>query len=89
MTWWPEMSELAETIIGTYRAVTELRVTRWPRPTLNVPTMLPPTRCGRPCSPAGVPNVEVVTEAEAAAALARSVGADAALPFSPTTTPCR
>ncbi|OBJ98295.1 hypothetical protein A5639_29390 [Mycolicibacterium conceptionense] len=73
-----EMSELAETIIGTYRAVTEsgnqVAATR-----LCVPDESAADTLRQTVLDAGVPNVEVVTEAEAAAALARSVGADAAL----------
>ncbi|MEX3767729.1 hypothetical protein ABFW14_12530, partial [Mycolicibacterium fortuitum] len=73
-----EMSELAETIIGTYRAVTEsgnqVAATRLCLPDDSAADTLRQTVLA-----AGVPNVEVVTEAEAAAALARSVGADAAL----------
>ncbi|OLO98575.1 hypothetical protein BVU76_30140, partial [Mycolicibacterium porcinum] len=73
-----EMSELAETIIGTYRAVTEsgnqVAATR-----LCVPDDSAADTLRQTVLDAGVPNVELVTEAEAAAALARSVGADAAL----------
>ncbi len=73
-----EMSELAETIIGTYRAVTEsgnqVAATRLCLPDDSAADTLRQTVLN-----AGVPNVELVTEAEAAAALARSVGADAAL----------
>ncbi|WP_237164421.1 hypothetical protein, partial [Mycolicibacterium peregrinum] len=73
-----EMSELAETIIGTYRAVTEsgnqVAATRLCLPDESAADTLRQTVLD-----AGVPNVEVVAEAEAAAALARSVGADAAL----------
>ncbi|MEV0673577.1 hypothetical protein AB0I14_25375, partial [Mycobacterium sp. NPDC050441] len=73
-----EMSELAETIIGTYRAVTEsgnrVAATRLCLPDDSAAGTLRQTVLD-----AGVPNVEVVAEAEAAAALARSVGADAAL----------
>ncbi|MCV7365467.1 hypothetical protein H7K19_28410 [Mycolicibacterium neworleansense] len=73
-----EMSELAETIIGTYRAVTEsgnqVAATR-----LCVPDDAAADTLRQTVLDAGVPNVELVTEAEAAAALARSVGADAAL----------
>ncbi|MFV8170956.1 hypothetical protein [Mycolicibacterium peregrinum] len=73
-----EMSELAETIIGTYRAVTEsgnqVAATR-----LCLPDETAADTLRQTVLDAGVPNVEVVAEAEAAAALARSVGADAAL----------
>ncbi|MUM28482.1 hypothetical protein FZI88_20490, partial [Mycobacterium sp. CBMA295] len=73
-----EMSELAETIISTYRAVAEsgnqIAATRLCLPDTTAADTLRQTVVD-----AGVQNVEVVTEAEAATALARSVGADAAL----------
>ena len=71
-------SDLAETIVGTYRAVAD-RATGWPRHGSACPTRQKPTPCARTVSNAGVQDVEVVAETEAAAALARSAGADAAL----------
>jgi uncharacterized membrane protein YgcG len=72
------MTELADTIIGTYREVTDsgnrVAATRLCLPDPSAADTLRQT-----VSRAGVPNVEVVAEAEAAAALARSAGADAAL----------
>ncbi|MHC9290851.1 hypothetical protein ACRCUN_00195 [Mycobacterium sp. LTG2003] len=72
------MSELAETIIGTFREVTEsgnqVAATRLCLPDASEADTLRQTVLS-----AGVPNIEVVAEAEAAAALARSAGADAAL----------
>ncbi len=72
------MSDLAETIVGTYRAVAEsgnrVAATRLCLPDASEAETLRQT-----VSSAGVQNVEVVAEAEAAAALARSAGADAAL----------
>ena len=71
-------SDLAETIVGTYRAVAEsgnrVAATRLCLPDASQAETLRQT-----VSNAGVQNVEVVAETEAAAALARSVGADAAL----------
>ena len=71
-------TDLAETIVGTYRAVAEsgnrLAATRLCLPDASEAETLRQT-----VSNAGVQNVEVVAETEAAAALARSVGADAAL----------
>lgn len=72
------LTELADTIIGTFRAVTEsgnqVAATRLCLPDASEADTLRQT-----VQSAGVPNVEVVAEAEAAAALARSAGADAAL----------
>jgi hypothetical protein len=72
------MTDLADTIVGTYRAVAEsgnrVAATRLCLPDASEAETLRQT-----VSSAGVQNVEVVSEAEAAAALARSVGADAAL----------
>ncbi|OKH61241.1 hypothetical protein EB74_21100, partial [Mycobacterium sp. SWH-M5] len=72
------MTELAETIIGTYRAVTEsgnqVAATR-----LCLPDPAEADTLRQAVAKAGVPNVDVIAEAEAAAALARSAGADAAL----------
>jgi hypothetical protein len=72
------MTELADTIIGTYRDVTEsgnrVAATR-----LCLPDASAADTLRQRVASAGVQNVEVVNEAEAAAALARSVGADAAL----------
>ena len=72
------MTDLADTIVGTYREVTESgnRVVAT-RLCLTDPSAADTLR--QAVSGAGVQNVEVVAEAEAAAALARSVGADAAL----------
>ena len=71
-------SDLAETIVGTYRAVAEsgnrVAATR-----LCLPDASEAETLRQAVSNAGVQNVEVVAETEAAAALARSVGADAAL----------
>ncbi|MGV9800964.1 hypothetical protein ACWDTP_23240 [Mycobacterium sp. NPDC003449] len=72
------MTELADTIVGTYRAVAEsgnrIAATR-----LCLPDTPEADTLRRTVTDAGVTNVEVVAEAEAAAALARSAGADAAL----------
>lgn len=72
------LAELAETIIGTYQAVTEsgnqVAATR-----LCLPDPAEADTLRMTVANAGVPNVDVVAEAEAAAALARSAGADAAL----------
>ncbi|MGH3583590.1 MAG: hypothetical protein ACRDUB_18520, partial [Mycobacterium sp.] len=72
------LTELAETIIGTYREVTDsgnrLAATR-----LCLPDAAEAETLRQTVQSAGVLNVEVVTEAEAAAALARSQGADASL----------
>ena len=71
-------SDLAETIVGTYRAVAEsgnrVAATRLCMPDASQAETLRQT-----VSNAGVLNVEVVAETDAAAALARSAGADAAL----------
>ena len=71
-------TDLADTIVGTYRAVADsgnrVAATRLCLPDASEAETLRQT-----VSNAGVQNVEVVTETEAAAALARSVGADAAL----------
>lgn len=72
------LTELAETIIGTYREITDsgnrLAATR-----LCLPDAAEAETLRQTVAAAGVQNVEVVTEAEAAAALARSQGADASL----------
>src|SRR3954469_19029779 len=72
------MTDLADTIVGTYRAVTDsgnvMAATRLCLPDTSQAETLRQTVLS-----AGVQNVEVVSEAEAAAALARSAGADAAL----------
>src|ERR1700752_1514366 len=72
------MTDLADTIVGTYRAVADsgnrVAATRLCLPDASQAETLRQTVLS-----AGVQNVEVVSEAEAAAALARSVGADAAL----------
>ena len=72
------MTDLGDTIVGTYRAVAEsgnrVAATR-----LCLPDASQAETLRRAVSDAGVPNVEVVAEADAAAALARSVGADASL----------
>ncbi len=71
-------TDLADTIVGTYRAVADsgnrVAATRLCLPDASQAETLRQTVLS-----AGVQNVEVVAEAEAAAALARSVGADAAL----------
>ncbi|HET6732668.1 hypothetical protein [Mycobacterium sp.] len=72
------MTDLADTIVGTYRAVTDsgnrVAATRLCLPDASEAETLRQTVLS-----AGVENVDVVSEADAAAALARSVGADAAL----------
>jgi len=72
------MTDLADTIVGTYRAVADsgnrVAATR-----LCLPDASAAETLRRTVLSAGVQNIEVVSEAEAAAALARSVGADAAL----------
>jgi hypothetical protein len=72
------LTDLADTIVGTYRAVADtgnrVAATRLCLPDASQAETLRQTVLS-----AGVQNVEVVSEAEAAAALARSVGADAAL----------
>src|SRR5215217_5284555 len=72
------MTDLADTIVGTYRAVADsgnrVAATRLCLPDASAAETLRQTVLS-----AGVQNVEVVSEAEAAAALARGVGADAAL----------
>ncbi|WP_041313126.1 hypothetical protein [Mycobacterium sp. JS623] len=72
------MTDLAETIVGTYREVADsgnrVAATRLCLPDPSTAETLRQTVSG-----AGVPNVEVVAEADAAAALARRMGADAAL----------
>src|SRR5215213_1199638 len=72
------MTDLADTIVGTYRAVTDsgnvMAATRLCLPDASQAETLRQTVLS-----AGVQNVEVVSEAEAATALARSAGADAAL----------
>ena len=72
------MTDLADTIVGTYRAVADsgnrVAATR-----LCLPDASAAETLRRTVLSAGVQNIEVVSQAEAAAALARSVGADAAL----------
>ncbi|OBF30502.1 hypothetical protein A5724_23505 [Mycobacterium sp. ACS1612] len=72
------MTDLADTIVGTYRAVADsgnvMAATRLCLPDASQAETLRQTVAN-----AGVQNVEVVSEAEAATALARSAGADAAL----------
>ncbi len=71
-------TDLADTIVGTYRAVADsgnrMAAIRLCLPDASQAETLRQTVLG-----AGAQNVEVVAETEAAAALARSVGADAAL----------
>ena len=71
-------TDLADTIVGTYRSVADsgnqVVATRLCLPDVSEAETLRQT-----VSNAGVQNVDVVAETEAAAALARSVGADAAL----------
>ena len=71
-------TDLADTIVGTYRAVADsgnrVAATR-----LCLPDPSEAETLRQRVSDAGVQNVEVVTEAEAAVALAHKVGADAAL----------
>ncbi len=71
-------TDLADTIVGTYRAVADsgnqVVATR-----LCLPDAAEAETLRLAVSNAGVQNVDVVAETEAAAALARSVGADAAL----------
>jgi hypothetical protein len=71
-------TDLADTIVGTYHAVADsgnrVAATR-----LCLPDASQAETLRRTVLSAGVQNVEVVSEAEAAAVLARSVGADAAL----------
>ena len=55
------------------------RATGWPRHGCCLPDASQAETLRRAVLSAGVPNVEVVAETEAATALARSVGADAAL----------
>lgn len=72
------MTDLAETIVGTYREVAESG-NRVAAIRLVVPDPSQAETLRQSVVGAGVPNVDVVAETEAAAALARSVGADAAL----------
>ena len=71
-------TDLANTIVGTYRAVADsgnrVAATR-----LCLPDPSEAETLRQTVTNAGVQNVEVVTEAEAAVALAHKVGADAAL----------
>ena len=71
-------TDLADTIVGTYRAVADsgnrVAATR-----LCLPDPSEAETLRQTVTNAGVQNVEVVTEAEAAVALAHKVGADAAL----------
>ena len=72
------MTDLADTIVGTYREVADsgnrVAATR-----LCLPDASTADTLRRTVLDAGVPNVEVVSETDAAAALARKLGADAAL----------
>jgi hypothetical protein len=72
------ITDLGDTIVGTYRALAEsgnrVAATR-----LVLPDAARAETLRQAVLAAGVPNVEVVSEAEAAEALARSVGVDAAL----------
>src|SRR5690349_6240449 len=72
------LTDLAETIVGTYREVADsgnrVAATR-----LCLPDPAAAETLRQTVVSAGVPNVEAVGEAEAAAALARRMGADAAL----------
>src|SRR5262245_15848269 len=72
------MTDLADTIVGTYRAVAESG-NRVAAIRLCLPDASQAETLRQTVLSAGVQNVEVVAEVEAAAALARSVGADAAL----------
>src|ERR1700755_1040324 len=72
------MTDLADTIVGTYRAVADSG-NRVAAIRLCLPDASAAETLRRTVLSAGVQNVEVVAEAEAAAAVARSVGADAAL----------
>src|SRR3954468_6535249 len=71
-------TELADTIVGTYRSVadsgSQVVATRLCLPDVSEAETLRQT-----VADAGVQNVDVVLETEAAAAMARTVGADAAL----------
>ena len=71
-------TDLADTIVGTYRAVAESG-NRVVATRLCLPDASQAETLRQTVSSAGVQNVEVVAETEAAAALARSIGADAAL----------
>ena len=72
------LTDLADTIVGTYRAVADSG-NRVAAIRLCLPDASAAETLRQTVLSAGVQNVEVVAEAEAAAALARSVGADAAL----------
>src|SRR6478736_6274954 len=72
------LTDLADTIVGTYRAVADSG-NRLAAIRLCLPDASAAETLCRTVLSAGVQNVEVVAEAEAAAAVARSVGADAAL----------
>lgn len=71
-------TDLADTIVGTYRAVADSG-NRMAAIRLCVPDASQAETLRQTVLGAGAQNVEVVAETEAAAALARSVGADAAL----------
>src|SRR5512132_2432709 len=71
-------TDLADTIVGTHRAVSESG-NRMVATRLCLPDASQAETLRQTVSSAGVQNVEVVAETEAAAALARSIGADAAL----------
>lgn len=72
------LTDLGDTIVGTYRAVADsgnrVAATR-----LCLPDAAQAETLRQAVLDAGVQNVEVISEAEAAAALARGTGADAAL----------
>ena len=72
------MTDLADTIVGTYRAVADSG-NRVAAIRLCLPDASQAETLRQTVLSAGAQNVEVVAETEAAAALARSVGADAAL----------
>jgi hypothetical protein len=72
------MTDLAETIVGTYRAVGESG-NRVAAIRLCMPDASQAETLRQTVLSAGAQNVEVVAESEAAAAVARSAGADAAL----------
>ncbi len=72
------MTDLADTIVGTYRSVADSG-NRVAAIRLCLPDASQAETLRQTVLDAGAQNVEMVAETEAAAALARSVGADAAL----------
>lgn len=72
------MTDLAETIVGTYREVADTG-NRVAAIRLCLPDASEAETLRQTVVNAGVENVELVSEADAASAVARSVGADAAL----------